>query len=174
MRFTTALVALLSTAHGLSLFRGDEAVIADDENKIPGDSPLELCAGKEHKDDILTIERVDLSPNPPEAGKDLIIKAVGTLSEDVEEGSYVLLQVKYGLIRLINTKADLCEQTKNVDVECPIKEGKLELTKTVELPAQIPPGKYTVVADVYTKDDKPVTCLEAKVAFSRGGSMLEL
>ena len=81
-----------------------------------------------------------------DSGKDLVIKAVGTLSEDVEEGSYVLLQVKYGLIRLISTKADLCEQTKNVDLECPIKEGKLELTKTVELPKEIPPVRTTVLA----------------------------
>lgn len=68
MRFTTALLALASTAHGLSLFRGDQATISDDDDrKIPGESPLELCAGKDHSVDILTIEKVDLSPNPPEA-----------------------------------------------------------------------------------------------------------
>jgi hypothetical protein len=26
-------------------------------------------------------------------------------------------------------------------------------------------GKYTVLADVYTKDDKPITCLTAQVVF---------
>lgn len=48
------------------------------------------------------------------------------------------MQVKYGLIRLISTKADLCEQVKNVDLECPIEAGDLTLTKTVELPKEIP------------------------------------
>jgi hypothetical protein len=57
----------------------------------------------------------------------------------VEEGAYINLQVKYGLIRLVNTKADLCEQIKNVDLECPLKKGKAILTKTVDLPKEIPP-----------------------------------
>ena len=50
-----------------------------------------------------------------------------------------MLQVKYGLIRLVNTKADLCEQVKNVDMECPIKKGKTKITKEVDLPNEIPP-----------------------------------
>ena len=73
------------------------------------------------------------------SGKELIIKASGTVKQDIEEGAYIELQVKYGLIRLIKTRADLCEQVENVDMECPIKEGKLEITKTVELPQSIPP-----------------------------------
>lgn len=73
-----------------------------------------------------------------DSGQDLVIKASGTVSEPIEEGAYVALQVKYGLIRLISTKADLCEQVKNVDLECPIDSGDLTLTKTVELPKEIP------------------------------------
>lgn len=73
-----------------------------------------------------------------DSGHDLVIKASGTVSEPIEEGAYVALQVKYGLIRLISTKADLCEQVKNVDLECPIDSGDLTLTKTVELPKEIP------------------------------------
>lgn len=73
------------------------------------------------------------------SGKNLTIKASGTFSEDVEKGAYVNLQVKYGLIRLINQKADLCDQIKNVDLECPLKKGEAELTKDVELPKEIPP-----------------------------------
>ena len=49
------------------------------------------------------------------------------------------MQVKYGLIRLVNTEADLCEQVANVDLECPIKKGKTVITKDVELPKEIPP-----------------------------------
>ena len=49
------------------------------------------------------------------------------------------LQVKFGLITLINQEADLCDQVKNVELECPLKKGDLALTKEVELPRQIPP-----------------------------------
>lgn len=73
------------------------------------------------------------------SGKTLSITASGTLNEDIEEGAKVHLQVKFGLITLINQEADLCDQVKNVELECPLKKGDLALTKEVELPKQIPP-----------------------------------
>lgn len=42
------------------------ALFGDDDNKIPGESPLELCKG-DHTADLITIHNVDLSPNPPKA-----------------------------------------------------------------------------------------------------------
>jgi len=76
----------------------------------------------------------------------------------------VALQVKYGVITLIKQTIDLCEQVKNVDLDCPL-EGDLKFTKEVELPREIPPGFYTVQADAYTVDDEPIVCLQAKVKF---------
>jgi len=72
-------------------------------------------------------------------GQTLTIDVAGTLKEDIEKGAYVELQVKYGLIRLVSTKADLCEQVSNVDLECPIQKGKAVITKDVDLPKEIPP-----------------------------------
>ena len=66
------------------------------------------------------------------SGTTLAIEALGTVQETIKEGAYVVLQVKYGLIRLVNTKADLCEQVKNVDMECPIEKGKTKITKDVD------------------------------------------
>lgn len=117
-------------------------------------------------------------------GATLTIEAIGTFKEEIKEGAYVILQVKYGLIRLVNTKASVCEQIKNVDMECPIKKGKTVITKDVELPTEIPnvgrslylderallthlQGKYTVLADVYTEDDRKITCLTAQVTFQK-------
>ena len=73
------------------------------------------------------------------SGNTLSIKASGTLSEKIEDGAKVRLQVKYGLIRIINQEADLCDNIKNVDLECPLKKGPMTLTKDVELPKEIPP-----------------------------------
>ena len=73
------------------------------------------------------------------SGHNLTIDALGVLQADIEEGAYVDLQVKYGLIKLISTRADLCEQLKQVDLECPLKKGETNLTKLVELPKEIPP-----------------------------------
>jgi len=69
MRFSSAILALaasLAPASGSLFARGNQAVITDDDLKIPGDSPLELCP-KEHDKDIVTIQSVNLTPNPPQA-----------------------------------------------------------------------------------------------------------
>jgi hypothetical protein len=78
------------------------------------------------------------------SGQTLDIKATGVLKETVENGAKIHLQVKYGLITLINQETDLCNQVKNVDLRCPLKKGPLELTKSVNLPGQIPPVRPTL------------------------------
>ena len=72
------------------------------------------------------------------SGKVLTIKAQGDFREKVEEGAYIELSIKYGLIRIISTTADLCDQLKEVDEECPI-EGPKTITKDIQLPKEIPP-----------------------------------
>jgi hypothetical protein len=67
-----------------------------------------------------------------------VIEAAGHLRERVEEGAQVTIVVKYGVIKLITQTVDLCEQIKNVDLECPL-EGDLKFIKEVELPREIPP-----------------------------------
>lgn len=61
------------------------------------------------------------------------------MKEKIDQGAYVKLVVKYGLIRLVSTTADLCEQIGNVDLKCPIEAGDLTMTKTVDLPKEVPP-----------------------------------
>lgn len=67
MRLSAVFVAAVSTASALSIFgSGDKTVVANDDLKIPGQSPLELC-DQDHYDDIVKIQSVDLLPNPPES-----------------------------------------------------------------------------------------------------------
>jgi hypothetical protein len=125
--------------------------------------PLQYCA--DPTDYILSIDHVDLDPNPPTPGANLSITASGTFSKDVEAGAKVFIQVKYGLITLIKQEADLCDQIGNIDLSCPLKKGPMEFTKSVQIPAQVPKGTYSVTADVYTVDEEKVTCLESTVYF---------
>ena len=53
------------------------------------------------------------------------------------DGAFINLSVKYGLITLIRQTADLCEQIKNVGMECPL-DGVMSLSKDVDLPSIIP------------------------------------
>ncbi|KAJ5758704.1 hypothetical protein N7520_005860 [Penicillium odoratum] len=134
----------------------------EDKTQVPGQNPLVYC--KDPSSYVLTIDSVDLTPNPPKAGTKLTIKASGTLKEPLVKGAYVNIVVKYGIITLISQTADLCDQLDNVDLKCPLS-GTMSMTKEVDLPAQIPPGKYSVFADVYNlgepKAEHQVTCLEA-------------
>ena len=118
----------------------------------------------------------------------LTIQAAGNFSEKIEKGSYVELTVKYGLIQLVRTRQDLCEQLKNVDKECPIEKGATVVEKEVEIPKEVPPvsigidllsapltlneqiaqGHYTVTADVFTSNSTKITCLTAGITFKRG------
>jgi hypothetical protein len=51
----------------MSIFNGKAPDVAvNDDLKIPGDSPLELCPG-DHAADLIKIDSVDLLPNPPKA-----------------------------------------------------------------------------------------------------------
>ncbi|KAI9718665.1 MAG: Phosphatidylglycerol/phosphatidylinositol transfer protein [Chrysothrix sp. TS-e1954] len=154
---------LLTTLTSASWFDTKQSALAEEPLPVPGDNPLTYC----HKPDdyILDIEKVDLAPNPPLAGKNLTITASGTLSERVDSGAKVHLEVKYGLIRILSTVVDLCDYAKEVGEECPLEKGELEFRKDVELPREIPHGKYTVLADVITKEEKKVTCLTATVIF---------
>ncbi|KAL8874042.1 MAG: hypothetical protein Q9174_000582 [Haloplaca sp. 1 TL-2023] len=159
---TLASLALFTLVSSSSFFSSGQQPLVDDGLSVPGDNPLEFCSDPTNF--ILTIDNVDLDPNPPEKGKPLHIKAEGNFTETVENDAYINLSVKYGLITLVNTKADLCEQMKEVDETCPL-EGPKAFVKEVTLPKEIPPGTYTVLADVYTRDDRKVTCLKAMVHF---------
>ncbi|EPS28164.1 Phosphatidylglycerol/phosphatidylinositol transfer protein [Penicillium oxalicum] len=137
-------------------------------NPVEGDNPLEFC--EPPTSHLLTIDSVDLSPNPPKAGQTLTITASGVFHERITSGATVNIVVKYGLITLIRQTMDLCEQIENVDLKCPLEKGRMTMTKQVDLPSQIPPGTYSVLADVYTEDHKKVTCLMANgIRFSIGG-----
>ncbi|KAL9106277.1 MAG: hypothetical protein Q9227_008676 [Pyrenula ochraceoflavens] len=156
----------LSLVSSLSLLQGGSQkhlAIGDEALKVPGENPLYFCA--DPKDNILQIKYADLTPNPPKAGQTLTISASGTISQRIEEGAKIQIQVKYGLVTLINQKADFCDTIENVDLKCPLEKGLMTLTKEVDIPKDVPKGKYTVMADVISNEGEKITCLEAVAYF---------
>lgn len=134
-----------------------------DERPVPGNSPIIQCDASTPQ--ILDLQRVVIDPNPPAKGQNLTFVASGYLSQDILDGAYVDIDVRYGYIRLIHQTYDLCEEVTNVDLECPIKKGQQVISKEVEIPNEVPPGKYLVNARAYTKEDVLITCLSATVEF---------
>ena len=63
--FSVALISASASARSLSFMGGDSQHALEEEFPVPGDNPLLFCAAP--TDNILEIEKVDLSPNPPSA-----------------------------------------------------------------------------------------------------------
>jgi hypothetical protein len=69
MKFTSVATALLVgsayAGFGISTSGSREVKPYDDSLAVPGDNPLAHCENP--KDDLLDLQSVDLSPNPPKA-----------------------------------------------------------------------------------------------------------
>lgn len=65
MKFTATFLALLfaSLAASTSLFGSSQTILADDDVDVPGENPLKFCQKNDYY--LLTIDFVDLTPNPP-------------------------------------------------------------------------------------------------------------
>ncbi|KAF9110547.1 Phosphatidylglycerol/phosphatidylinositol transfer protein, partial [Mortierella sp. AM989] len=75
-----------------------------------------------------------------------------------------------GLIKLLSKKLDFCEESAKVNKPCPLAAGEQFLYHSVDLPKEIPPGKYVVNVKVKNPpsgadEGKEVTCLIAKAQF---------
>ncbi|KAI5955447.1 NPC2 [Candida theae] len=140
-----------------------DAHVSDDTKPVPGKSPIEVCDYSSKQ--LLTLDEITISPNPPQAGANLTFTAKGTIDKTITDGAYVEVDVRYGFIKLIHQTYDICKEITKVDLECPIEKGKQVITKEVEIPEEVPPGKYLVTARAFTKDDEYITCLTATIEF---------
>lgn len=66
------LSSLLIACETLSLpaYRASQTLLQQDPealsgHKVPGDSPVQFCGGRDPKENIFAVDRVDLHPNPP-------------------------------------------------------------------------------------------------------------
>jgi hypothetical protein len=100
-------------------------------------------------------------------GQPLTIEASGTLLKNVETGAKLYLTVKYNSLTIVKEEADLCGQLPNVDLNCPLKKGPLNVAKEVEIINQVPKGKYVVTVDVYTEShNEVIICIEGTAVFN--------
>ena len=84
-----------------------------------------------------------------------------------QSGAYAKVAVKLGLIKILTKEFDICEEAKanNVSLQCPVQEGTHEVTHTVELPREIPPAKFNVHINGYSKDEEDLMCLDLSIDF---------
>jgi hypothetical protein len=67
MKLSAVILALAASANARNVFRRDgQSLFKRDELDIPGQNPLKYCDA-DRGGDIIAIEEVILTPNPPEA-----------------------------------------------------------------------------------------------------------
>ena len=115
--------------------------------------------------DAFTPYTVQISPDPPQRGSPLSVRVSGFLSEAVEEGAVAMVTVKLGFIKLINHVYDVCAEAPQIHRSCPVDKGEFLLEETFDIPAQVPPGHYTVHIEAFLESGRPLTCVDADVHF---------
>ncbi|KAL6950966.1 hypothetical protein ACO0QE_000250 [Hanseniaspora vineae] len=160
----------ISNIQALFGFNGNKdanLVSIEGDRPINGDSPLLLCDVEEPQ--LIRIDSIDISPNPPQRGTTLEITAEGVVLEEITEGSFVDVEVRLGYIKLLSQTYDLCEELEKNDIDglkCPVAPGLYKIKKTVDIPQEVPAGKYNVVARAYTENVDELTCVTGDVIFS--------
>ncbi|KAF5390291.1 hypothetical protein D9757_002856 [Collybiopsis confluens] len=137
----SALVAVfgfLSLVNAASLFQTPLNVL-NEESSLSDKWKWSDCG---LETDPLRIRDIQISPDPPAPGKPLTVNVTATANERIEEGAYVDVTVKLGLIKLLTKQFDVCEEARNANasVQCPVDQGAYNVAQTVDLPREIPPG----------------------------------
>ncbi|KAG1801542.1 ML domain-containing protein [Suillus plorans] len=119
--------------------------------------------------DVVQLESISVSPDPPKPGQDLTVTVVGTAQQRIEDGAYADVVVKLGLIKLLSKSFDVCDEARNANatIQCPVEEGSYTVVETVALPKEIPQAKFTVAVRGYTKDEDDMLCLDLQVNFMK-------
>lgn len=113
--------------------------------EFPVNTITETISDCSNGNDILRIDYIHLSPDPPLKGRQLKIDAAGYLKEEVGQGSYIDVTVKLGLIKLLQKRFDLCEESQKVNKPCPLEQGDQQLSTTIDLPKEIPPVSIYII-----------------------------
>ncbi|KAI9631962.1 ML domain-containing protein [Dioszegia hungarica] len=122
--------------------------------------------------DLIQLKSFVVSPDPPQPGKNMTVTVEADVLDRIEEGAYVDVTVKLGLVKLLQKTFDVCEEARNnnASVQCPVEAGPYKVTQTVELPREIPHAKFVVSVRGYSVDDEDLVCLNLFVDFMKGRS----
>jgi len=103
---------------------------------------------------LVHVHNVTLTPYPPSANQDLEISAFALLDEDVVAGASLEIVVKVVVFEIFKHTFDLCDELPRFGLHCPVKKGLVELNSKVQMPAILPMGTFTVLANAKTRDKR--------------------
>ncbi|KZT56846.1 hypothetical protein CALCODRAFT_496831 [Calocera cornea HHB12733] len=101
--------------------------------------------------DLIDIESISVSPDPPRPGEPVSVFVSGRTAEVIDRGAQYFVELKYGSSVLSKGWRDFCALTLESGYYCPILPGEFHLEETFDLPANVPSGKFTVLTIGQTK-----------------------
>ncbi|KAI7785915.1 phosphatidylglycerol phosphatidylinositol transfer protein [Diaporthe eres] len=130
--------------------------------KIPGENSFSFCKG-DRSFDAITITHVDLVPNPPIWGQDLVVSAVATVNEPIVQGAVVDVKVKFISSVVYHKQFDVCEELGKIGHKCPVAEGTVLYNETWPIPKGFPHGTYGINAFARYPGGHPISCVDGKL-----------
>ncbi|KAI7893821.1 ML domain-containing protein [Mucor mucedo] len=116
--------------------------------------------------DILDIVSIRYSPSVLTVGSSFMLDASGELFEELFDGAYVQVVLKYDRTIMVSRSDNICQQLERKDgnnIKCTIKKGVIKVSQKFNIPKTTPPGRYDLTLIGYNGDGSPIGCLNANV-----------
>jgi hypothetical protein len=131
-------------------------VMDDDEPEMP--KGWSNCGTT---NDLFQLGTFSMTPDPPRRSSTLSVRVAGTLAEQLT-GGRLNYTVSFGIIPIVQDSIELCEALKLEPKipQCPLRSGEWDVTHHVEMPREVPFGRYVIRAAAWNNDGREIFCVE--------------
>ena len=130
---------------------------------ILGGSPFRLCEASSIDTQLVLVQRLIVTPTHLSSGDTVSFCLSAFFKDDVSCGATVDVMVLLEHTRIVKRTYDLCTLASKTTLPCPIRAGERFLLTQVDLPCGIPAGRYTLTAQLFTPDERSLTCITGEI-----------
>jgi len=159
MKLFTIFALALGVVFAAEEFATEELATEElDDYKYEIVNPFTSCGSQS---DTFAVDSIDVNPIPAKVGKDLTIKAIGTLKQQILKGAKMSVVGYVGFFKAYDKTFDMCDLGSKFGINCPVQPGKQTIGGSIALPSNVPSGitvKLTIIAKDHTNAE--VLCLK--------------
>jgi hypothetical protein len=113
--------------------------------------PFSVCSGAPTD---LSIATVQVSPDPPVSGQNISVVADGTVDEQLQTGSLLVISVSYMGVDIFSENLPMQEVTK-----IPVGPGPITIFYAIVIPSGVPHGQYQLSLTFNDQSGTEITCI---------------
>ena len=114
--------------------------------------PFTVCSGAPTD---LSVTDIYVTPNPPAKGGNIGLQLIGTVDEQLTEGSNFVINVLYLGTQIFTETVPL----ENAGAVFPVGPGSMQLNYSVLIPSIAPSGAYTIQLTFNDQTATEITCI---------------